>query len=161
MIRDRIARLHQRTTLSISALSTLRSRFRFRGWRLGICLNTFFAAVVLGINLLTTIWAVSQSTTVAEGGRRRLYEGTCGRVKAINLAGHVLINDLSTILLSASNYCMQCLSAPNRREVDKAHAKRNWLDIGTPSVRNLGSIAPVRVLLWLLLVVSSLPLHLL
>lgn len=161
MIRDRVAGLRQQITKSIPALSKLRAKFPFLRWKLGICLNTFAAAVVLGINSLTTIWAVSQSTLVAEGGRRRLYEGTCGRVRTINLAGHILINALSTILLSASNYCMQCLSAPNRSEVDRAHAKRRWLHIGTPSLRNLSSISPVRVLLWMLLAVSSLPLHLL
>jgi hypothetical protein len=73
----------------------------------------------------------------------------------------LLINALSTILLSASNYTMQCLSAPTRSEVDDAHSTGKWLDIGVPSVRNLGRIARKRVILWWLLGASSLPLHLL
>lgn len=74
---------------------------------------------------------------------------------------HFAINLLSTILLSSSNYCMQCLSAPTRKEVNTAHAKGVWLDIGIPSMRNLRYIDRRRVILWGLLGLSSLPLHLL
>ena len=55
---------------------------------------------------------------------------------------------------------MQRLSTPTRTEVDLAHAKRNWLDIGVPSPKNLGYIQRSRAALWLVLAVSSLPLHL-
>lgn len=73
---------------------------------------------------------------------------------------HLLINALSTILLNSSNYCMQCFSAPTRKELDKAHSKGKWLDTGVMSTRNLRHIATKRVVLWWLLGVSSLPLHL-
>jgi hypothetical protein len=67
---------------------------------------------------------------------------------------------LSTVLLSGSNYCMQCLSAPSREEVNAAHAKGKWLDIGIPSVHNLKSISMKKVGLWWCLGLSSVPLHL-
>jgi hypothetical protein len=54
---------------------------------------------------------------------------------------------------------MQRLVAPTRKEIDDAHAKRKWLDIGIPSVRNLTLINKTRVFLWLLLGLSSVPLH--
>ncbi|KAK0609436.1 hypothetical protein B0T14DRAFT_441918, partial [Immersiella caudata] len=91
---------------------------------------------------------------------RRLFSGSCSKAEKINIAGHVIINALSTVLLSASNYCMQCVSAPTREEVDNAHRKRRWLDIGTPSARNLRSIHPAKTILWLFLGTSSFPLHL-
>lgn len=72
---------------------------------------------------------------------------------------HLAINVLSTVLLGASNYCMQCLSSPTRGDVDKAHSKGVWLDIGVPSVRNLRRISGRRFALWCLLAVSSIPLH--
>lgn len=76
--------------------------------------------------------------------------------------GHVFINALSTVLSNTSNYCMQCLSTPNRGEVDRAHVKRIWWDIRTPSVRNFVSISPMRIFaVGAVLGVSSLPLHLL
>ena len=74
---------------------------------------------------------------------------------------HVAINVLSTLLLGASNYSMQCLSSPTRREVDKAHSQGIWLDIGVPSVRNLRKLSTTRIVLWWLLAISSIPLHLL
>ena len=55
---------------------------------------------------------------------------------------------------------MQRLSAPTRGEVDYAHKRHHWVDIGVPSVRNLGLINPWRMWGWLLLAASSLPLHL-
>lgn len=37
---------------------------------------------------------------------------------------HIIINILSTALLAASNYVMQCLSAPTRPDVNEAHTQR-------------------------------------
>lgn len=74
---------------------------------------------------------------------------------------HLIINILSTLLLGASNYSMQCLSSPTRSEIDKAHRQKLWLDIGVPSVRNLRRISASRIALWWLLAASSIPLHLL
>lgn len=55
---------------------------------------------------------------------------------------------------------MQILSAPTRKEIDKAHARKRWLDVGVPSVRNLNNVAGRKVLMWWLLALSSIPLHL-
>ena len=87
--------------------------------------------------------------------------GSCDKTKKITLWVDLAINILSTILLSASNNCTQLLSAPTREDIDKAHAKRRWLDIGVPSVRNLSLIPRWRVILWALLFLSSIPFHLL
>ncbi|KAJ9636341.1 hypothetical protein H2199_008016 [Coniosporium tulheliwenetii] len=76
-------------------------------------------------------------------------------------AYHVLINILSTIMLTASNYCMQLLSAPTRDEVARAHRHGQGLDIGIISLRNLRYISKRRTALWLSLALSSIPLHLL
>jgi len=56
---------------------------------------------------------------------------------------------------------MQVLSSPTRKEVDAAHAKREWMEIGIPSIRNLWDISLARTLLWIILALSSIPLHLL
>ena len=75
--------------------------------------------------------------------------------------GHMAINILSTALLGASNYTMQCLSAPTRTEIDQAHAKGVWLDVGIPSLRNLWNKATHRRWIWWALILSTIPLHLL
>jgi hypothetical protein len=74
---------------------------------------------------------------------------------------HLLINGMSTALLCASSYCMQCLSSPTRQELDQAHKKRSWLDIGVLSPRNMKSISGSRRVRWLVLGLSTIPLHLL
>lgn len=50
----------------------------------------------------------------------------------------VIITVLGTLQLGASNYSMQCLSSPTRQEIDKAHSQGIWLDIGVPSLREMG-----------------------
>jgi hypothetical protein len=72
-----------------------------------------------------------------------------------------LINGLGTLLLAASNACMQCLSAPTRQDIDGAHAKHDWLDVGVISPRNLFRVKWWRSVLWFFLALSSIPLHLL
>ena len=79
--------------------------------------------------------------------------------KNLDLWLHLGINLLSTILLGASNYTMQCLSAPTRDEINNAHQQRISCDIGIPSVRNLGRISRRRRILWWMTALSSIPLH--
>ena len=90
-----------------------------------------------------------------------LDDGDAGPTKKLDLTYHVLINILSTALLTSSNYCMQILSAPSREELDVAHARNSWLDIGILSFRNLAYINRRRMIFWCILGLSSFPLHLL
>ena len=117
-------------------------------------LSALFATLV---NMAFMIWA---STRGFEGGIATIQEGDCSMTKKLDLWLHLGINLLSTLLLGASNYTMQCLSAPTRDEINKAHRQRNFLDIGIPSVRNLRRISGRRMTLWWLLAMSSIPLHL-
>jgi hypothetical protein len=55
----------------------------------------------------------------------------------------------------------QCLSAPTRLELDRAHQKGESLDVGILSLRNLSRIPRRKLILWGCLAASSLPLHLL
>ena len=55
---------------------------------------------------------------------------------------------------------MQCLSSPTRQNIDKVHARKEWLDVGVSSVRNLKRISRKRIVFWGLLAITSLLLHL-
>lgn len=125
-----------------------------KGWRPNILLGFILAIVVFSLNLNVTMFGVVSRRD--DNGRKILEEW-----EKVNMVIHFVINVLSTILLSASNYGMQCLSAPTREEVDKAHTQRYWLDIGVLSFRNLKRIAMRRRLLWIMLAISLVPLHLL
>ncbi|KAH7081153.1 hypothetical protein BKA63DRAFT_202647 [Paraphoma chrysanthemicola] len=88
---------------------------------------------------------------------RRAHQTTISRW---NTAFHVFINALSTILLSGSNYTMQVLSSPTRDDIDKAHSKKQWMELGVLSPRNMRAIPRKRTWLCMLLSLSSIPLHL-
>ena len=122
-----------------------------------ICAST--AAIVLFENIGLTIGASVRYGL--SNGITTIQEGKCQETKHLGLWIHLVINILNTILLAASNYCMHVLSSPTRQEVDQAHSRNIWLDIGVPSVRNLWNIARSRLAFWWLLAFLGIPLHLL
>lgn len=129
-----------------------------KGWRQVILAGSITAAIALAINSGVLGWTRTHHDL--NHGIATTFTGSCKTAKRIKLWSHLGINVLGTLLLAASNSCMQCLVAPTRKEVDRAHVKRRWLDIGPHTCRNLGSIGKARLLLWMLLALSSLPLHL-
>lgn len=130
-----------------------------KGWRFAITGGSISIFIVFILNLSFTLWTAANKGFV--DGRGILYEGSCDEARNLNILAHLIINLFSTIILGSSNYCMQCLSAPTRAEIDREHAKGGYLDVGISSVRNLRRIGRKRVCLWALLGLSSLPLHLL
>ncbi|XHG01893.1 hypothetical protein AWENTII_005262 [Aspergillus wentii] len=145
-------------SLRSSGKSHVSQKGRFDGWRSTLLLASLAGVIVLAFNLSFTIWAAVRHNVKDDRGI--LFDGDCDRVKWTNVGIHLLINTLSTTLLSASNYCMQCLCAPTRRNIDNAHSKAQWLDIGVPSTHNLLLISKKRSCLWICLALTSLPLHL-
>jgi hypothetical protein len=133
--------------------------FRSRRSRRKAMLWTAFgsSATVLLANLVTLI--VLMAKFKPNRGVVSMLEGDCSLVKRLDIVAHVFINILGTALLGASNLCMQLLAAPTRKEVNKAHGKGKWLDIGVPSIRNLSSIHRSRLIMWLVLGCSSIPVH--
>ncbi|KAK2624589.1 hypothetical protein QTJ16_005782 [Diplocarpon rosae] len=128
---------------------------KYSGWRGGVLLAATSAGAVLCINLLFAIWAGATSRSGMHVGT--IYEGDCGVVHRTDSWIHIAINVMGTLLLGASNYTMQCLSAPTRSEIDAAHCIGRYMDIGLPSLRNLHGWK--KRILFSALVVSTLPLH--
>lgn len=95
-----------------------------------------------------------------QGLTTRLFSGSCTQASRLSLGLHVAINIVATGVLASSNFFMQVLAAPTRQEVDRAHARRSWLEIGVQSVRNLRSVPLLHRILWVLLSVTAIPLHL-
>ncbi|KAF2716324.1 hypothetical protein K431DRAFT_257778 [Polychaeton citri CBS 116435] len=146
-------------TLRSSSIVSKQKRRKLQGWHFGVSVATWTTATVLLVNLLFTIVGVAKYHP--QGGIGTALEGNCERVNRSATWIHLLINALSSVLLSASNYTMQCLYAPTRADIDRAHSRGTWLDVGVPGTRNLFSIARLRSSLWLLLALSSVPIHLL
>ena len=116
------------------------------------------SAFVLLMNLIATILGTQKFRI--QRGLGTIQDGSCSTTTIFGFWLHFIINGLSTLLLGASNYSMQCLSSPTQRDVDRAHRQIIWLDIGIPSVRNLRRIASSRIALWWLFAISTIPLHL-
>jgi hypothetical protein len=121
-------------------------------------LALFLVAMILILNSAVTLWA--SATYVLDESIGTLYRGQCEKVSRIGEGIHVFINVIGTLLLGASNFTMQCLSSPTRTEIDRGHAKKQWLEIGVLSLRNLRFINRVRLWLWIGLALSSVPIHL-
>ena len=104
--------------------STLRMKSRkqkyLSGWRVGVIFCCATVGAVLLINIVVTICA--SVTAGVTSGIGTLQHGDCSLTKEMSLWLYFAINVLSTMLLGASNYCMQFLSSPTREGVDTAHA---------------------------------------
>ncbi|KAL4892713.1 hypothetical protein BDV59DRAFT_202460 [Aspergillus ambiguus] len=134
----------------------------FHGWRFGALISCIVVGTVLVGNIAITIYlSATYGSNADDDDIVVLMEGGCRKVKNVDSKTHYAINLVATILVCASNYNMQCLTAPTRREVSKAHREDGWMDVGVHSLRNLFHIGRTKTLLWMLLLMSSLPLHLL
>jgi hypothetical protein len=129
------------------------------GWRRTAYVNTFLECVVAIVLMSILISTATQAGSVTKS--LVFYEGDCAKTARINVGLHLLINVASTCIVASSNYFMQILSSPTRREVDVAHQKARSLEIGVPSIRNIGHISLRNGILWTLFVVSSVPIHVL
>lgn len=132
------------------------------GWRGAALLNTAlisFVTILLAILFFVSVFSAGGGWS-SSNGTSRLFTGRCDRASDLNTALHVLLNIIATAILASSNFFMQVLAAPTRREVDKAHARGRWLEIGVQSLHNVRSIPTMNSVLWLLLALSTVPLHL-
>jgi hypothetical protein len=134
---------------------------RYHGWRMGVLVGCCTSAFVLCCNTAIVIVGSQARGGYKDDGIADLIIGSATAISKWSTAAHLVINILSTILLGASNYTMQVLSSPTRTDIDRAHARGRWLDIGLLSTRNLWNIPAKRSVVWCLLAASSIPLHLL
>ncbi|PPJ58404.1 hypothetical protein CBER1_08085 [Cercospora berteroae] len=132
---------------------------KWQSWGVTITAGAATAALVLTINIWVFTYVALQFNI--EAGIATIHRGTCTVTSNISTYGHLLINILGTLLLGASNAGAQLLSAPTRSDIARAHSKNRWMDIGVPSLRNLRTISRWRRLGWVVLMTSSIPLHLL
>ncbi|KAF6829712.1 hypothetical protein CPLU01_07794 [Colletotrichum plurivorum] len=132
------------------------------GWR-----RMAFVNVALMSTVLLALIGIFGAAVSETGGDLRqswkFHESDCqtGHAKITNTLLHLLINILSTIVLMSSNFFMQVLNAPSPQEVDAAHTSGMWLDIGIPSWRNAFHLSRFKLVLWLSLALTSVPIHVL
>ncbi|KAH6957364.1 hypothetical protein DER45DRAFT_461455, partial [Fusarium avenaceum] len=132
------------------------------GWRR---LATYLTILVSVLSILLIIFLIisvkigrSQGTSFQK--ETVIWETDCMTTARANLWIHLAINLFATGILGSSNFFMQVLVAPTRREIDQAHASGRWAEIGCNSIRNFRLLPRRKTFLWLLITLSSVPLHL-
>jgi hypothetical protein len=136
-----------------------KSNFPFNGWRLGLLVT--FISVALCLCIEVALLAAGVVMARPQNGTGMLYQGSCSRVRYLTIALLLPLNMIGTVLLGASNYIMQCLAAPTRKNVDKAHAAGHFVDIGPSSLQNFSFFPSWKWRLWCVLGLSTIPIHLL
>ncbi|KAI0194239.1 hypothetical protein F4808DRAFT_474875 [Astrocystis sublimbata] len=133
--------------------------FTQQGWRRTAAFNVVLACICDVILIILLIISLSQpGASLAHPSI--IFEGSCTTSSRLNITLHLLINVVSTAVLASSNFFMQILSAPSRDEIDRAHGWLRSVDIGIPSIGNLSHVSRLKASSWLILLATSLPIHL-
>lgn len=132
---------------------------KIAGWQKGarLCLLGALISLLAEAALLTVLLKLDGTAQ----GPNVVFSGDCKKAKSINLALVTLLNIVGTTLVGTSSYVMQCLNAPSRREVDKAHANGRYLNVGVPSVNNFRYLSVTKLCTWSIMLFSTIPIHLL
>ncbi|KAI0534992.1 hypothetical protein GGR58DRAFT_515688 [Xylaria digitata] len=136
-----------------------------QSWRIGLSkrnkallLQIALVAATLTTNLILVLYASLKYPS--RDGVGLIYTGNCDTTQTSNRYINLLINVLSTGMLSAFNFCIQLQASPTRADVDRIHEHNSWLYIGVLSIRNLKYISRWHLISCIILALSSLPIHL-
>lgn len=130
----------------------------FQGWRVKVITCAATTKAIFIVNIILTVWA-SMKFDFSFFIDIMQHE-KCDQTKQLVLWLHFVINVFSILLLSANNYCMQCLFASTRKKINKAHDEKRWLNIDIFSVKNLRRISWKKITLWWFFALSFISLHL-
>lgn len=141
--------------------SGIRGKWRFEGWRFGVLLSIIAVSICLITELIMLVCAMTLNRPDGDKhGIGVLYVGDCAKVERLTITLAIPLNIIATVLVATSNYVMQCLCAPSRKDIDEAHATGSYLNIGISSVHNLYHNLSWKSTLWLSLVLTTVPIHL-
>ncbi|KAH9898808.1 hypothetical protein F4778DRAFT_782912 [Xylariomycetidae sp. FL2044] len=141
-----------------SRTALLWDRYFNNGWRGEMIRIAGFSTFLWLANVSVYILYFAKYNT--KEGSGILMSGSCNRIQWANTLIHAALNIMTSLMLAASTLAMESLCCPTREEVDEAHAQRRWLGIGGLSLRNFRFINRSRSILWILLWLTSVPLHL-
>ena len=132
----------------------------FLGYKRGLIGYVIAVAITLLFNIVWLIWARVKHGVDGDG-IGTIDRGNCGAAEKLDSDLHLVINVLSTVVLSGSATFMGLAYSPSRKEVDAAHAKMKCLSVGSLGFRNLWLISWKKAVIYLGLMLTSAPLHLL
>lgn len=132
-----------------------------RSWKTSAQVNTILVAVLAAVLLAALFYGLVVNRDLGVNSTFALFQGSCQTASGLNILVHLVLNVFGTLILASSNFFMQLVAAPSRAELDRAHQKWRWIDIGIPTVRNFASLSGFKRASWLVLMASSVPIHLL
>ena len=122
--------------------------------------TAIIATLILALNItvIAELWARYYPQSYADG-TLVFHIGSCNDVKTINIALHLAVNVISSVLYLSSQLCVQLITAPTRKQINEAHRRRDWYDIGILSWRNFVRSRWRSKIICIVLLGSSFPLH--
>jgi hypothetical protein len=148
---------YERRTFGTQILSFLYTHL-IAGWRAGLFRAFSLSSCALLLNISIYAWLFA--TSEIDKGSAIVTSRSCNTIHNMDIGIHAGLNIMSTLILSASRYAMQGMTAPTRADVDKAHSNGKWVEIGAQSWRNLAYVSKRNAFLWGVLALTGLPLHL-
>lgn len=130
-----------------------------QGWRRAVLFNTIAVSILTTLGIAFLAWSVSKGSGL--DASHIIFEGDCSSTKAVNMWLHLALNVCSTGVLASSSFFMQIMTSPTRRDVDTSHKYSIPLTIGVPSIPNLFHVSKLKATFWVLLFITSFPIHLL
>ena len=127
------------------------------GWRKT---GVIFLVLMWGLTLMLLVLLVISLRLNGSWSDTAIFVGNCPQSDRNVLLLRTGINVLATAILTSSNFFLQLLTAPIREDIDKAHDRSKWLEVGVNSLRNLRFITWPKLAIWLLIALLSIPFHL-
>lgn len=121
-------------------------------------------SMITSCGLILTIFLLSFTLSRPDSSiteAKILFSGKCSTSNSLDLFLQFVINIFSTCVLASSNFFMQIVSSPTRKEIDHAHRSLHSLEIGVSSFKNLGALSWFKILAWVGLFLTSVPIHIL
>jgi hypothetical protein len=128
------------------------------GWRKT---GAIFFVLIWTLTLILLILFLVSFHAIGSFADTTLFIGSCSQASRNVLILRLFINIVSTAVLTSSSFFLQILTAPTRADIDKAHRRGQWFDVGILSFRNLRFVSWFKISLWLLLAITTIPFHLL
>lgn len=130
-----------------------------QGWRRTGAINVILAGACELILFSCFVASLSKRKTSSIGSTR-IFEGSCERASTLNTILHLILNIISTGILASSNFFMQIVTSPSRKEINQSHARLRALKIGLQSPTNIPFLSRIKQICWFILLLSSIPIHL-
>ncbi|KAF6802925.1 hypothetical protein CSOJ01_11250 [Colletotrichum sojae] len=129
------------------------------GWRRSAFVNLGLTSASLLVLIGIRIFSISVKSGFSQAWV--FYTSNCKSTATSNTLLHLLANIVSTGLFASSNFFMKVLNSPSMEEVKANHSQGKWLDIGIPSWRNAFHLRTYKLVAWICLLFTSVPIHLL